>query len=308
MLKGKATICVVNYKTLDLTRLCLRSIRKFTKYPHEVTVIDNNSQDDSLEYLKRLSWIRLIERHDRNNPSGGYAHAAGLDLGLTHCNTEFFVSMHSDAFIRKENWLTELISFFSNNENVACVGSGKIELTPNWRVLLKKATDFRTFKRKLLSEPDSIGKFRYYNRTVCCIYRTDILCRENLSFLMDNDKGLTGGKKLYFKLVDRGYKTVELAPSIMGQYIIHLAHATQAINPQEFNLRKKTIRKYNRIVDKVMSRALVQNMLMDKTLDQTENRGQRTEDRGQKTEDRGQKTEDRRQRTEDRRQKTEDRG
>jgi len=264
LIRGKATICVVNYKTLDLTRLCLRSIRKFTKYPYEVIVVDNDSQDDSLEYLKCLSWIRLIERKDRNYPSGGHAHAAGLDLGLANCHTEFFVSMHSDTFVQKENWLSKLISYFGNDENIACVGSGKIELTPTWRRLLKNVTDYRTFKRKLLGRPDPTGKFRYYNRTICCIYRTDILRRENLSFLMERD---TGGKKLYFEVVDRGYKTVELAPSTMSRYIIHLAHATQAANPQEFTLRKRTIKKYNRITDKVMSRALVQNILMDESLD-----------------------------------------
>jgi len=272
LIKSKATICVVNYKTLDLTRLCLRSIRKFTKYPYEVIVVDNDSQDESLKYLKHLSWIRLIERRNpdvhRDSPGGGYAHAAGLDLGLANCDTEFFVSLHSDAFIQKENWLTKLISYFGNDENIACVGSGKIELTPKWRVLLKKATDFRTLARELFRQPDPIGKFRYYNRTICCIYRTDVLRRENLSFLMGRDKGLTGGKKLYFELVDRDYKTVELPSSIMGRYVIHLAHATQATRPQEFTLRKKTIKKYNRIVDKVMSRALVQNILTDQSLDQ----------------------------------------
>jgi glycosyltransferase involved in cell wall biosynthesis len=268
MIKGKATICVVNYKTLDLTRLCLRSIRKFTKYPYEVIVIDNDSQDDSLGYLKRLGWIRLIERQDSNNRGGGYAHAAGLDLGLANCDTEFFVSMHSDTIVQKENWLRDLTRHFGNDENVACVGSGKIELIPKWRILLKEATDLRTLARKILRKPDPMGKFRYYNRTICCIYRTGILCRERLSFLMDQDKGLAGGKKLYFELVDRSYKTVELPSSIMGQYIIHLAHTTQAINPQEFTLRKKTIKKYNRILNKVKSRQLVQNILADESLDQ----------------------------------------
>ena len=268
LITGKATICLVNYKTLDLTRLCLRSIRKLTKYPYEVIVIDNNSRDDSLEYLKRLKWIRLIERQDSKNSDVGYAHATGIDLGLANCNTEFFVSMHSDTLVQKENWLTELISYFDNDENIACVGSGKIEFIPTWRVLLKKATHFRAFKRKLLSEPDPNCKYRYYNRTMCCIYQTSILRRENLSFLMGNDKRLTCGKKLYFELVDRGYKTVKLAPSIMGRYIIHLAHATQAINPQEFAPRKRTMKKYNRVLDKVMSRALFQNIVMDESLDQ----------------------------------------
>jgi len=269
LVKGKATICIANYKTLDFTRLCMRSVRKFTSYPYEMIVVDNDSQDSSLEYLKALRWIRLIERRcDAGEPGGGFAHAAALELGLENCNTEFFVSMHSDTFAQMANWLTELISYFDNDDNVACVGSGKIELTPKWRTLLKKATDFRTFKRKLLQEPDTIGKFRYYNRTICCIYRTDILRRENLSFLMDRDKGLTAGKKLYFELVDRGYKTIELPPSIMGRFVIHLAHATQVVNPRQFTLRKKTVKKCNRLVDKVLSSEVIQNILTDGSLDQ----------------------------------------
>jgi glycosyltransferase involved in cell wall biosynthesis len=267
LIKSKATICIINYKTPEFTKLCLRSIRKLTNYPYEVIVVDNDSQDDSLEYLKSLDWIRLIERRaEADEPGGGYSHAAGLDLGLENCNTEFFVSMHSDTFVRKYNWLSELIGYF-DDENITCVGSGKIELKPQWQILLKKATDLRTFKRKILREPDPVGKFRYYNRTICSVYRTDILRREQLSFLMGRDKGLTGGKKLYFELVDRGYKTVELPSSVMGQYIVHLAHATQVVNPQEFTLRKKTVRKCNRIVDKVMSSALVREIISDDSLD-----------------------------------------
>jgi len=85
---------------------------------------------------------------------------------------------------------------------------------------------------------------------------------------MDRDKGLTGGKKLYFELVDHGYKTIELPSSVMSQYIVHLAHATQVVNPQEFTLRKRTVRKYYRIVDKMMASEAIQNILADDSLDQ----------------------------------------
>ncbi len=166
LISGKATICIVNYKTLDLTKLCLRSIRKFTKYPYEVIVVDNDSQDESLEYLKSLKWIRLIHRDTSADSGGGHSHGAALELGRQSCNTEFFISMHSDTFITKNNWLTELIAYFENDEKIVCVGSGKVELTPKWRTWLKKATDIRTFRRQLLREPDPFGKYRYYNRTI----------------------------------------------------------------------------------------------------------------------------------------------
>lgn len=266
-IKGKATICIPNYKTLDFTRLCLRSIRKFTKYPYEVIVVDNDSGDESLDYLKSLSWIRLIEQHGGDELTGSYAEGSALDIGLKNCNTEFYIVMHSDTFVNKDNWLTELIGYFGDDGSVSCVGSGKIELTPRWRVLLKKATDLKALQRKLLGDKQTKHRFRYHNRTICCIYRTDILRRRQLSFLMDRNQGLTAGQKLYFELVDNGYKTVELPPSIMRKYVIHLAHATQVVNPQEFAIQKKAIRKCNRIVEKVLSQGIIRGILNDESLD-----------------------------------------
>lgn len=61
---GAVTICVVHYRTPELIRLCLRSIRKYTPKPYEMVVVGNDSQDESLEYLRSLGWIRLIERKE----------------------------------------------------------------------------------------------------------------------------------------------------------------------------------------------------------------------------------------------------
>ncbi len=230
-------------------------------------VIDNGSQDESLDYLKSLKWINLIERDTKDDPNGGHSHAAALQLGLENCRTEFLVSMHSDTFVQKQNWLSDMVRYFDKDESVACVGSGKIEQKPLWRTLLKKATDFKTFRHKLLKLPDPTGKYRHFNRTICCIYRTQILLNENLSFLTDRDKGLGTGKKLYFELRDRGYPTVELPASIMRQYVIHLAHATQVVNEQEFQLRKKTIKKCNRLIRKILSSQPAQAIFADDSLD-----------------------------------------
>jgi len=268
LVNNKATICIVNYKTLDFTRLCLRSIRKFTNYPYEVIVVDNDSKDESVEYLRRLKWIRLIEHHrEQGKPRGSYDQSSALDLGLADCNTEFYVVMHSDTFVKQPSWLTELISFFNNNPEIACVGSGKIELTPLWLQLLKKYTDFKSMFRSISSTPAQQQQRRFYNRTICCLYRTGILRKEGLSFLMGNSDGFTAGQKLYYELVDRGCKTVELPPSVMGRYVTHLAHATQVINPEEFKLRGKTRRKFSRTIDKVMSSAIIRDVLADDSLD-----------------------------------------
>ena len=57
------TILVPNYKTPEITKICMRLIRKFTDFNVvDVIVIDNNSNDASLDYLKTLKWITLLER------------------------------------------------------------------------------------------------------------------------------------------------------------------------------------------------------------------------------------------------------
>jgi len=267
LVKGKATVCIVNYKTLDFTRLALRCIRRYTKHPYEVIVVDNDSRDESLEYLKSLKWIRLLERQTRDGYSGSRSHSAALELGYQNCGSEFFVSMHSDAFAYRDNWLADLIGYFGADERIACVGSGKLEMTSKWRILLKKATDLRTFKRKLLREPDPMGRYRYYNRTICCLYRTGILRNENLSFLTDEERELTSGEKLYFELVDRGYPTVELPPAVMGRYVMHVAHATQVVNINEFAIKKRTVKKAERFIARAISLPAIQSVIADDSLD-----------------------------------------
>lgn len=261
------TIGIVNYKTPELTRLCLRSIRRYTRYLHEVIVVDNNSADESTEYLRSLSWSRLLEHKDTaNDRSGGYAHAAALDMALAACDTEFFMSLHSDVIVHCDGWQEDLMACFQQNPQIACVGGGKCELTSPWRDRLKKATDWRTFKRRLLRTPEPLGKHRYYNRTICSIYRTDILKKEKLAFLMDRDKGYTAGKKLYFELVD-GYPTVELPDRVMTRWIWHLVHAAQVINEGEFNIPQKIKRKVRRRIERFLASESVRSIQQDDSLD-----------------------------------------
>ncbi len=258
---GKATICIVNYKTEELTRLCLRSIRRFTRdYPYEVVVVDNDSGDGSLEYLRSLKWIRLIERPGQVVKAGSWAHGTALDLGLDAANTEFFVAMHSDTFIHRAGWLPFLVNLAK--PDVACAGGGKIELTPKWQLVLKDATDFRKWIRNISGDTKS----RFYVRTICGLYRTEILRKENLRFSMGVDEGFTCGKQLYYKLLELGYRTSEVSPLKMSEFIYHLAHATMVLNP-EFTVRKRTEKKCRRELMKILGSDLAREILADTSLD-----------------------------------------
>ncbi len=51
--KIKTSIVILTYNKLEYTKLCIDSIRKYTKSgTYEIVVVDNNSTDDTREWLK----------------------------------------------------------------------------------------------------------------------------------------------------------------------------------------------------------------------------------------------------------------
>lgn len=261
--KGKVTIGIVNYKTEQLTKLCLRSIRKFTKYPYKVVVVDNDSGDASLDYLRSVSWIKLIERPGEVHKSGSWAHGTALDLCLEAADTEFFAAMHSDTFIHKSGWLEFLAGLMEKEPKAACAGSGKLDLKPRWEILLKKCTDLKALIKKLKGKRK---RDDFYIRTICGLYRTEALRKENLTFSMNVEDGVTCGKQLYYELIDKGYPTRPVSDFKMAEYIHHLAHATMVLNP-EFTVRKRTEKKCRKALMRILESPLARELLNDDSLD-----------------------------------------
>ena len=259
LVPGKVTICLVNYKTEELTRLCLRSIRKYTHYPHEVIVIDNGSADGSLEYLRSLDWITLIERSpEEMTGTGSWAQGTALDMGLKACKTEYFLAMHSDAIVHKDGWLSEFVE--ECGPGIVCAGSGKLDLKPRWQILLKACTDYKEWIRhwKGTSNP-------FYIRAICALYRTETLLKENLTYY-DPAKTLTCGKEIYLKLIEKNYQVNIMSPWKMAKFIYHLAHATMVFNP-EFSVRKRTEKKCKRQLENILRSPIVRAIQNDCSLD-----------------------------------------
>jgi len=260
--RPKTAICVVNYKTELLTKLCLRSIRRFTPQPYEVVVVDNDSGDASLDYLRSLKWIKLIERPGQVVKGGSWAHGTGLDAGFDASDAEFFVAMHSDTFIYREGWLDLLLQPAIENPKVACVGCGKLDLKPLWLTFLKSCTDVKEWLRRMRP-----GKRRdFYIRTICALYRRETMLKESLRFAMDVEAGMTCGQQLYYEMLDRGYLTKPVQEHQMASYIHHLAHATMVLNP-EFKVRKRTEEKCRRSLERVLNSQLAKDILADSSLD-----------------------------------------
>ncbi|HMV49056.1 MAG TPA: glycosyltransferase, partial [Blastocatellia bacterium] len=103
----KASIIIVTYNNLALTKLCLASVFRNTEYANfEVIVVDNRSSDGTPEFLKTLTGrfdnLKII----LNDENFGFAKAN--NQGIAQAEGEHFVLLNNDAIV-PPGWLTRLL-------------------------------------------------------------------------------------------------------------------------------------------------------------------------------------------------------
>ena len=267
----EVTILVPNYRTPEVTRLCLRLLRKHTDpVKAQVAVIDNDSADESLDYLRRLDWIRLIERRPVPGESVAKAHARALDLALPEVDTPFVLSIHTDTFVRRDDWLDALLAQFRKSEAVAGVGSWKLEPRPPLKHAAKqveRAVQSVVFPLvgRGYGKIEGLGDNWYYLRSHCAMYRMAIIRHHHLCF-DDGDDNTPAGKMMHRKLESLGYKMVFLSAERLLRYIVHVNHATMVLNP-ELGARRRTITQGQRRLDAIFDRLDADRILHDSSLD-----------------------------------------
>lgn len=269
MTTPSTTIVIPHYKTLELTKLCLRLIRLHTDLQQaQVLVIDNGSQDASTTYLQQVKWIKLIIRDTSHDQSPWESHASALDEALNYVNTPYMISLHTDTMVKHPQWLPFILQHIDGKPNVAGVGSWKLEAKP-WHKRFAKAIE-RTCQlgwyRLLGKSTDTlygIGKQRHYLRSHCALYRTDLLKQQRLHFVM----GGAAGKGLHYALEKSGYDMVFLSSEALGQYMDHLNHATMVLNPTEMQVRSKTINRGLKRIRKALTELQAEKILADENLD-----------------------------------------
>lgn len=228
----KVTILLPNYKTLELTKLCLRLLRKHTDSSlAKIIVIDNDSQDTSLDYLRTLNWIELIERKADPSDTPALSHSRALDLALAKVDTPYVLSLHTDTLVKNAQWLPFLLNKIETNTNIGGVGSWKLEQESVLKRYLKKIEKmWQLFYSRVTNKKHAIsgsGDNFYYLRSHCALYRMDLIKKYNLSFSQGD---AVAGKMMHKALVDNGYQMVFLPSEILIRYLDHINHATMVLN------------------------------------------------------------------------------
>lgn len=125
----KLGIVIVNYRTAALTLACLDSLNSVSShYKFSVIVIDNNSHDDSYEYLCKVigqrnwhSWVKIIA----SDINGGFSHGNNIAIKqfLAIDNPpEFICLLNPDTYIHT-GAMDTLINFLVGNPQVGIAGS-----------------------------------------------------------------------------------------------------------------------------------------------------------------------------------------
>ncbi len=103
----RASLIVVTYNNLALTRLCLESILRNTDYPnYEIIVVDNNSTDKTPEFLRQLATQQSHVQIILNSENRGFAFANNQGLALS--TGDRLVLLNNDTVV-PPGWLSRLL-------------------------------------------------------------------------------------------------------------------------------------------------------------------------------------------------------
>ncbi len=110
-------IVIVNYNGKHLLKKNLSSVINTDYKDFDIVVVDNNSSDGSVEYIKKnFPSVKIVE--SKENLGFG----RGNNLGVsTYPNYDAYLFLNNDVSVPR-NWLKELVKVMKNDTKVGAVG------------------------------------------------------------------------------------------------------------------------------------------------------------------------------------------
>jgi len=115
----EVSIIIINWNTKELVLSCVESVYKsISKLSFEVIVVDNGSQDGSVEALKKLRFknLKIIS----NEKNLGFAKAN--NIGITIAKGKYILLLNSDTEVKKRV-IDKMVEFGKGKDDVGVVGA-----------------------------------------------------------------------------------------------------------------------------------------------------------------------------------------
>jgi Glycosyl transferase family 2 len=239
--KPSFSIALVNFKTLEVTSICLDLISQAVDVKEvPVYVVDNNSADASLDFLKTLDWIHLIERKATAPEVGFMAHGRALDLALERVTTDYLLLLHSDTLIYDAKIISLLINALQVNRPAYATAWRKLVRGVKYYARrLKVAAGIKTREPRLFYE--------IYLKSFCTLWNVNIIKKHALSFAMVER---IPGYEMQDKLRELGYTFECMPPHEMFQYLDHIEAGTVS-HVDGLDKNHKRVKNYQAILQKI---------------------------------------------------------
>ena len=108
-------VVILNWNGENLIKKFLPSIIKYTPIIHNIYLIDNCSNDDSVEFIRsNFNRVKIIKL-DKN-----YGFAKGYNIGLKNIDDDILCLLNNDVEV-SENWTEEILKQFAAEPNTAVI-------------------------------------------------------------------------------------------------------------------------------------------------------------------------------------------
>ena len=172
-----ASIVVVTYNNVDLTRACLESIYERTEWPRfEVIVVDNASSDGTRRYLEgapaRFPDLGVV----LNEKNWGFA--AGNNIGLRQARGDYLVLLNNDTVVTR-GWLSTLIRHLHADPKLGLIGPVTNEVGNEAKVEIGYATveDMPAWAAEFVKKNDGLTRPIPMLAMFCLAMRRDVFER-----------------------------------------------------------------------------------------------------------------------------------
>ncbi len=120
-----ASVIVVSYNKLPYTRLCLERLLEADPIPAQIIVVDNGSQDGSVQYIEdefsdcaAAAGVSFIVVRNETNLGA----CTARNQALQAAGGQYISFMDNDVAVRSRNWLATLGEFLEREKEVGIVG------------------------------------------------------------------------------------------------------------------------------------------------------------------------------------------
>ena len=111
------SVVILNYNVRYFLELCLKSVQKaISSIDAEIIVVDNNSEDDSCQMVKKLfPNVILIENKEN------FGFSKGNNIGVSHAKGEYICILNPDTVVAEDTFI-KLLDFSNNKKDLGIVG------------------------------------------------------------------------------------------------------------------------------------------------------------------------------------------